>query len=218
MSQRYRPGVFLALFLTMILAACGANASSAGASTPGGSTTASTSTAATPTTPPKTKPSAIPTTTVALCEGWLSFAEANQIVKPPASITNVVPGNSADASSCQYENASGKFPLVLTFEAFPAGTQLSTFASEAAAKNYAGATVTTSHAVNGVGDQAWFLAGSLSSDGINAHADALYVADGGVVIIISNLNYNGASPIGSSDDATVQSEFAQLGNLITSRL
>lgn len=95
---------------------------------------------------------------------------------------------------------------------------MSTYAAEAAAQNYAGANVTTSHAVSGVGDQAWFFAASESSGSISGHVRALYVADGGTLIIVENLNINNASPIGSTDDATIQSQFAQIGNLIVSRL
>ena len=95
---------------------------------------------------------------------------------------------------------------------------MSTFANEAAANNFDGATVTTSHAVSGVGDQAWFLAGSLSGGGFAARADALYVADGGTVFIVENLNINGASPIGATDDTTIQSQFVQVADLILSRL
>lgn len=217
MFQRFRPGVFLAMILMFLLAACGGTASSSNGGSSGGSTSSAPTATTQPTATPKAKPSAVPMTTVPFCEGLVSFAEANQALSPPAAIVNVVPGNSTDASTCQYISAPGHVPLLLTFLAFPAGTQMSTYANEAAAKNYAGATISTSHAVSGVGDQAWFLAGAESSGGLSAHADALYVADGSIVIIVENFNINGASPIGSTDDATVQSEFVQLGNLIVSR-
>jgi hypothetical protein len=46
----------------------------------------------------------------------------------------------------------------------------------------------------------------------------LYVTDGSVLIIVENLNINGAPPIGSTDDGTIQTQFTQIGNLFVSRL
>jgi hypothetical protein len=74
--------------------------------------------------------------------------------------------------------------LLLTFENFPPGTQMSTFASAYEARNFQGVTISASYAVSGVGDQAWFAAGSLSTGSINAHGDVLYIAYGSLLIIV----------------------------------
>jgi hypothetical protein len=206
----------LSIMLALFMAACSGSGATGGTSS-GGSTTAS-ATATQPPAPTKTKPTAVPTTTVALCAGWVSIAEANQILSPKSAFAAIVPGHSDSASSCQYESTANQFPLFYNFLSYPAGTQLSTYAAEAAAQNYAGAKISISQAVTGVGDQAWFLAGTESQGGLNAKADVLYVVDGSILIIINNFDVNGAADLGSSDDGTIQSEFIQIGNLIVSRL
>ncbi len=218
MSKNIRLVSVLTLILMFFVAAC-ANSATTGGSTASGSPTASTSKTATPTIAPTvTKPSAVPVTTVPLCESWVSIAEANQILSPPAPIASVDPGNSTGISSCQYLDASSKVPFLVNFESFPPGTQLSTFAAEAAAKALNGVTITVNEAVSGVGDQAWYIVGTAASGTLTAHGNVLYVADGSIVIIIENLDFNNSAPLGSTDDTTVLNEFTQIANLIISRI
>jgi hypothetical protein len=148
----------------------------------------------------------------------LSITEANQFVSPPAAISTVMAGNATDISSCQYLSSPSSAPLILGFESFIPGTQMSTYAMQLAAKTLPGATLTVSHAVSGVGDQAWFVAGTFSGHGVSAHADALYVADGSVLIIVDNTNIDGMAPIGTTDNGAIQTEFVQIANLVVSRL
>jgi hypothetical protein len=151
LRQRMRPVIGLALMVALFMAAC------SGGSSSGGSTAdSSTTPKATATVPPtaKPKPTAIPATTVALCEGWLSISEANQILSPPKAIATVFVTNDTNISTCQYQIAGPDIPLLITFENFTPGTQMSQVAQQASAKDFAGATINVNQAVSGVGDQA----------------------------------------------------------------
>ncbi len=229
MSPRIRLVAGLTLGLALFVAACtntGPTSGSSSGNTSTGNSSSNNSTTSNPptATPAKSKPTSVPVTTVALCTRLVSFAEANQLLSPPNPITSVDPGNSPASgnasaiSTCQYLDASRKVPLLLTFEAYPSGVPLSTFVAEAAAQNFAGATITANQQVSGVGDQAWFFAGSKAGSGITVAGQVLYIVDGSLIIIVEHLTFNGQPPIGSSDNATIQGEFVQIGNLIVSRL
>ncbi len=218
-SFRIRCMCGIAAVLLLFTAACSSaattgNGSSTGAN--GSKSAAATSTpqpTAKPTKPPLT---AIPTTTAAYCEGLLSFAEANQMISPVSAIVGVDPANSQNLSTCQFVDAAQQAPLVLGFENFPAGAQIGPVAQEATAKafHYPNVTVEVSHAVSGVGDQAWFMAGSIAAGNINEHGDVLYIAVGKILLSITNVNINGSAKLGSSDNGTIQNEFVQVANLV----
>jgi hypothetical protein len=232
MSPRIRLVAGLTLGLALFVAACsnaGPTSGSSGNTSTGNSSSNNSTTASTTSNPPtatsaKSKPTSVPVTTVALCTRLVSFAEANQLLSPPNPINSVDPGNSPASgnasaiSTCQYLDASRKVPLLLAFGTYPSGVPLSTFVAEAAGKAFGGATITANQPVSGVGDQAWFLAGSKADSGITAAGQVLYVVDGSLIIIIEHFTLNGQPSIGSSDNATIQGEFVQIGNLIVSRL
>lgn len=154
--------------------------------------------------------------TLAECQKLLSIAESNQILSPPNATTTIVPDNGGDGGSCNYEYATHKITLFLIFQPYT-GVPLSSLITEAESKNFAGATITTNQQVNGVGDQAWFLAGSISEGGFTARGDILYVVYGGVLFTV-NYESQFGSALGSSVDATVESEFVHIATLVVSRL
>ncbi len=79
-------------------------------------------------------------------------------------------------------------------------------------------TLTTNQQVSGVGDQAWFIAASVTATGITAHTYSLYVVDGTVAFAIVNFTANGVAALGSASDSTIESKFEQIAHMVISAL
>ncbi len=181
---------------------------------------ASTSATATSTPQPTATAVTIPAATAAFCEGLISFTEANTIISPINPIVGVATVNSAHASSCQFTDAAKNVPLLLNFAYFSSGTSINTAAANYIAQvfNYPHTAVATSHAVSGVGNQAWYISSTITGGNISAHAKVLCAAVGSFLLCITNISMNGTALLSSVSDSVVQGEFVQVANLVISRM
>lgn len=232
MRHYYRPTAALALALAMFLAACSSSVSSTGngsSSTSGGSSSATptavpTNTPASTNTPAPTntpnKPTSFPVIDMAFCQRILTLAEVNQIENPVTPATSVevggyVPG---EGGSCNFLWGPTKVDLFLIFQAYHSGS-LDTIAKQAVSQQINGTqlTVTTDQPVSGVGDQALFLAGTASGNGITARGDIFYCVSGSVGFGLEAIDVYGGA-LKATSDAAVESEFQQLALLVVSRL
>jgi hypothetical protein len=224
MIHRIRLIVACALTCALFFAACSAGGSPGGSSTAStsgtSSTGSSTSTTSTTTSPAPTatmsKPTSVPTMTLAECQSLLSIAEANQILSPGNTINSITPSNTSGGGSCNYDYATDKIVMYLFFQPYT-GIPLSTLVAAAESQNFKGISITTNQQVNGVGDQAWFLAGHGSKDGITGYGDILYVVDGAILFTVNYESLLGGA-LGSNADASVESEFVHIAQLVVSRL
>lgn len=213
--KRLPSRMLLVLLVSGCLAMAACSTSTGGTSTGGGSTPSPTATAA------PTKPTSVPTITLALCEQMLSISQANQILSPANPVNNIVADNGGVGGSCNYEYAQFKIDLILYFEAYHGGqlSQLAQMAVNAAANGQLhNTTITANQQVTGIGDQAWFLAGTSTGSGLSGHADILYVVDGSVAFGVENLTFNGIGSLGSASDTTLESEFEQIAPMVINGL
>jgi hypothetical protein len=197
-----------------ILSAC-AFGGSTSTNTNTGQTGTSTATAITPPTPtPKPKPTSVPTTSLAYCQGLLSLAEVNSIMKPAAPATNIIFENdtSNHLSACSWTQGQIIAVFAVFFLPFPTGTSLNAAAQQELAKAHIppGASIATTP-VSGVGDQALYLSANIPTPaGLNYVAD-LAVADGSILLGCAQVG-TGSVPSG------LQSELTQACSVVISRL
>jgi hypothetical protein len=171
---------------------------------------------------PKPEPSVVPLTDMAFCQHIMSLAEANQIMSPPAPATTIIPNNTSNGGSCNYTRSSQPPPadFVVAISLLPwtwptpisqqdIETALEQDESKAGAS---GITITTFAMVSGVGDQAAFLAASGSYKGLTFKSAAFYVLYGKIFFDCFN------PIVGSSPDATQQSDLQQCAQQVVSRL
>jgi hypothetical protein len=189
--------VFIGLF-TLTITACGGT-STGSVGTPTGGIPPATST-------PKAKPTGVPKVTTAFCQGLLSISDANSIMKPPTAATTIRIDTSPIGGSCNYEYASFKSVVSVNFLPYRGGS-LSALASQLTATP--GAKVTTTP-VSGVGDQALFVAATLTS--VSLRQDYLDVVDGAIVLQCFNPN------VGSASDASQQAALTQVCQQVIARL
>ncbi len=212
----------IALAVCMLLAACTSGGATSGNTTngKGGSTNGA------PTATSQPKPTTLPVIDLAFCQKALSIAQANQILSPVNPANTIVPTNTSTGGSCNYDYATDRIDVFLFFEPYTGGS-LTTIATDAANKSLPGATLTTDQSVSGLGDQALFLAGhgTTTQDGvtITAKESVLYVVDGGVGFTVNNDTYNSPftgtiDSLGSSSDATIESEFEQIAQMVMAAL
>ena len=199
--------VAIALVATLAaLSACAAN--------PAGQTSSTSSATATtaPTATPKPKPTSVPTTSVAFCQGLLSLAETNSIMQPAAPATTILFENDTanNLSACSWTPGQTIAVLAVFFLPFPAGTSLAAAAQQQLAKSHVppGASATP---VSGVGDQALYLSATISTPAGPNYAADLIAADGGVVL--------GCAQTGAGSlPAATQGELTQACKVVISRL
>jgi hypothetical protein len=193
---------------SLALAACSLTTTNTGGSTGGVTPTAAASATAKP------KPTVVPTTSVAYCQGLLSLADANSIMNPPAPATSILFENDTanSISACSWVPGQHTAVLAVFFLPFPQGTSLNAAAQQQLAKAHVppGDSLTTTP-VSGVGDQALYLSETLATPaGPNYVAD-LVVADGGILL--------GCSQTGTgSVPAAAQPELTQACTVVVSRL
>jgi hypothetical protein len=195
-----------------VLSACAVGGSSTANTS---QTSTSTATATTqPTATPKPKPTSVPTTSLAYCQGLLSLADVNSIMKPAAPATNILFENdtSNHLSACSWAQGQVIAVLAVFFLPFPAGTSLESAAQQQLAKVHVpvGGSIGTTP-VSGVGDQALYLSATVPTPaGPNYVAD-LVVADGGVLL--------GCAQTGTgSVPAVAQSELQEACLVVISQL
>ena len=197
------------------LAACGAG--TGGTSTVGPSSSATPSAA--PTATPRPKPTSPPPVTQQLCESFMTVDEANQIMKPPVPATTLRVQSDAELGVCSYISSSNQFAVVKILieekpytgpKPVPTSTIIQLVTELA---NEPGATISTTKPVTGVGDQAEFLAASVSSGGLTFYADAIYVIYGNVAFMCDDFHLN-TKP----DDAAQLTALQQCAERVVSQL
>ncbi|HEX8982650.1 MAG TPA: hypothetical protein VF792_07770 [Ktedonobacterales bacterium] len=197
------------------LAACGAG--TGGTSTGGASTGGASSTA--PTAMPKPKPTTPPPITAAYCQSIMTVAQANQIMNPPVQATTINAQSSPEVGVCRYDPPQAQFAIVkilIDEKAYtgPKPVPEATIAQLVSQlESSPGATITTTTPVSGVGDQAEFLAASVSESGMSFYVDAFYVIYGNVAFMCDDFHMN-TKP----DDATQQNELQQCAEQVVNRL
>jgi hypothetical protein len=201
------------------LAACspGAGGTSTGGSSSGG--TSSTSPTASPTAAPKPKPTSAPPLTVAYCQSIMTVADANQIMNPPTPATMIVAQSDTELGVCSYTYPQAQFAVVKILvdeKVYTGPTPVPTstiiqLVTELA--NKPGVTVSTTAPVSGVGDQAEFLAASLTNNSITFYADAFYVLDGKVAFMCDDFHMNN-----KPDDTAQLNALQQCAERVVSRL
>ncbi|HEX8995874.1 MAG TPA: hypothetical protein VF812_07580 [Ktedonobacterales bacterium] len=203
------------LVCALSLAACGAG--------PGGTSTGGTSSGGTsstaPTVAPKAKPTAPPPITAAYCQSIMTVADANQIMNPPVQATTLVAQSDTEVGVCRYDPPQAQFAVVkiLVDEKVYTGPKpvptstIVQLVSEL--ENAPGATVTTTTPVNGVGDQAEFLAATVSDSGMTFYVDAFYVIYGNVAFMCDDFHLN-TKP----DDTAQMNGLQQCAERVVSRL
>jgi hypothetical protein len=207
--QHWSSSVAVALVAALaVLSACAAS--------PNGQTSTTSTATATPaaTATPKPKPTSVPTTSVAYCQGLLSVAEANSIMKAVAPATNILFENdtSNNLSACSWAAGQTIAVLAVFFLPFPAGTSLNAAAQQQLAKVHvpAGGSF-SSTPVSGVGDQALYVSATIPTPAGPNYIAELAVADGAVLLACSQTG-TGSVP------AAAQGELTQACKVVVSRL
>ncbi len=174
-----RTMVLLAVVVVGTLAASGCSLTTGST---GGSTGGATPTVAATATP-KAKPTGVPTITVPYCQSIMTVAEANQIMNPPTRATTIVANYAGTGGSCHYQASPSNIALNIFFETWtgpvPIPQQDITNAVTRLA-NLPSVTVTTFTNINGVGDQAVFIAATGTKGGITITGNVFYVLYGRV--------------------------------------
>ena len=198
------------ILATLSLAACGAG--STGQTTSG--TPAATKAPTAQPTVAKTKSSAPPTVTLQWCQSVMTVAQANQIMKPPTPITKITAQSDSELGVCGYTSPQAPFAVVKILveekpyigpNPVPEATIVQ-MATQLASEN--GVTVSKTTPVSGVGDQAEFLAASVSQGGMTLYVDAIYVIYGHVAFMCDDFHLN-APP----DNAAQLTALQQCGGL-----
>jgi hypothetical protein len=198
----------VALLATLaVLSACAAS--------PSGQTSTTATATATATATPKPKPTSVPTTSVAFCQGLLSLAETNSIMKPAAPATTILFENdtsSTPLNACSWTPGQPVAVLAVYFALFPSGTSMNTAAQQLLAKAHvpAGGSINTTP-VSGVGDQALYVSTTIPTPAGTNYIAALDVADGGVLLACAQ---TGAGSV----PAAAQGELTQACKVVVSRL
>ena len=213
--KRFRAQALLLLLLCVSLGVSACGSAAASSSTVGGGAAAAPPTA--PTATPKPKPSAVPKITVAFCQGIMTVAQANQIIAPPTPSTTVVADQGDNAGSCNYEPASRIVNLNISFQDWngPVPVSQSTITAEIAKLASAqGVTISSYTNVNGVGDQAAFIAAKGVIHGYTVKIDIFYVLYGKIEFSCATVYFNRSSP----PDASLKGKLQQCAEQVVSRL
>ncbi len=197
------------------LAACG---SGPGGTSTGGTSSGGTSSAA-PTATPKPRPTSPPLITAAYCQSIMTVAEANQIMNPPIPATTINAQSGSEVGVCRYDPPQAQFAVVKVLvdektytgpKPVPTSTIIQLVSElEGSTK----ATVTTTTPVSGVGDQAEFLAASVTESGMTFYVDAIYVIYGKVAFMCDDFHLN-TKP----DDTAQMNALQQCAEKVVTRL
>ena len=210
MSRTYRgfAGVLLVGLLALALAACGGASGGGNGGKASGNGQSSTATAA-----PKPKPTGVPQITAAYCQQLMTIAEANQIMHPATAATTIRVDNSPAGGSCNYEYSQFHTVVSVLFLPFRQGASLDAIATQSLAQvNDTSGDKVTKTAVSGVGDQALYIAASISGDSPTAYFYALDTTVGGLYISCFN------ETIGSPPATAQQPTLMQVCQQVVSRL
>src|SRR5262249_17663250 len=160
--KSYRKLAVLLVGLCALLVAACAGSSSVSGNT-GGIGTASTTrptAAATAAATAKPKPTSVPHFTAQYCQQLMSLDEMNNLMKPPAPATTIVPTNGESGGACNYEVSKTNIPLVIYFFAWNGPVpipQAEIVEAIAQLAGLPGMTVNTSTQVSGIAQQAEYL-------------------------------------------------------------
>ncbi|MGE5335200.1 MAG: hypothetical protein ACM3N4_10905 [Nitrososphaerota archaeon] len=190
--KRFQRHVLLTMMVcvSLAIAACGSGAN-AGSPTGKGGVNAPVP-AATATTKPK--PTALPKITVAFCQGIMTVAQANQIMHPTIPATMIrVDSPASGGGSCNYEYATYRSVVTITFEPYtggPGNAQAVFAAADKQLPQANNATITVTK-VTGVGDAAQFVTGVINVARLKMAA--LQVIYGSIFLACANYNVQGSS-------------------------
>lgn len=199
------------LCAVLFVAACSATST--------GNTSTPTKTPPTATTAPKPKPTVAPVVSEAYCQSIMTVTEANQIMNPPTPATMINAQSDAELGVCSYIYSQTQLAVVKILideklytgpKPVPESTIIEMVTQLA---NEPGVTVNTAKPVSGVGDQAEFLAASLTNNSITFYADAFYVIYGNVAFMCDDFHMN-TKP----DDTAQLNALQQCAERVVSRL
>ncbi len=179
MSRRTHLIVGILLAGVLALSACGGTTSGSGNGTPDASAT----TAATATNTAKPEPSSLPPITLAYCQQLMTTAEASQIMG--LTINTIVPDDGGDGGSCTYKGGSSIDLTIYFITGHYNGPKpipqdyLTGALSQA--EGLPGVTVDSATTVDGVGDQAVYMAASGTKDNFTGSIHIFYVLYGTVL-------------------------------------
>src|SRR5690242_9944165 len=129
-KRRYTAAAVALTVALFALSACASSNTSAKSGNTGSSSKSPTATTA-QAAPTKTKPSDVPQITLAFCQGLVSLADVNNVMKPAAPATQIVPDNARPGGSCSYTSGSASgLDFTLFFQPFPQGTSLAAIAQQ----------------------------------------------------------------------------------------
>ncbi|HEV8190724.1 MAG TPA: hypothetical protein VGP82_04465 [Ktedonobacterales bacterium] len=175
-SYRKLAVLLIGLCAALLVAACaGSSSGSGGTGGNGTSTTQPTATTAKP------KPTGVPHFTVQYCQQLMSLDEMNNLMKPPASATTIVPTNGDTGGACNYEVSKTNIPLVIYFFEWKGPVPIPEDAITDAIAQLAGVpgmTVNTFTEVSGIAQQAAYLETTGTGDGAHAVMHIFYVLEG----------------------------------------
>ncbi len=214
MSRNHRALAGLLLVGLLALAACG------GTSTGGTSSGTPSTTQPTATATPKPKPASVPPVTTAYCQQLMTVAEANTIMQPAHPATTNTAGSGDGFGTCHYTYGNGSLlneDLLITLETYKGPVPISqqditNFLAQVAQDPEW--TVTSFQNVNGVGDQAAFIAATFHPQGFTAYADGFAVLYGGVLFDCAVPFVNTTPP----PAATEMSKLQQCATQVLSRM
>jgi hypothetical protein len=198
------------------LVACGA---STGGTSTGGPASATATPSVAPTATPKPKPASAPPVTLQLCQRFMTVDEANQIMKPPTPVTTIRAQSDSELGVCSYLSSQAQFAVVKILieekaytgpKPVPTSTIIQLVTKLA---DEPGATISTTKPVSGVGDQAEFLAASVSNSGMTFYVDVIYVIYGNVAFLCDDFHLN-TKP----DDAAQLAGLQQCAERVVSQL
>lgn len=147
--------------------------------------TSSTTSTVAPSVTAKPKPTSIPTTSAAYCQGLLSLADVNNTMKPTAPATSIlfVNDTSNHLSGCSWIPGSGVAVLAVFFIQSAPGISLTAVAQQQLAKSHGSTSGNVdTMPVSGVGDQAVYLSGTIPTPAGANYAGDLVVAYGAIII------------------------------------
>jgi hypothetical protein len=149
----------------------------------------------------------------------MTVDQANQIMNPPTLATTINAQSSPEVGVCRYDPPQAQFAVVKILvdeKAYtgPRPVPESTIAQLVGQlESSPGANVTTATPVSGVGDQAEFLAASVSESGMTFYVDAFYVIYGNVAFMCDDFHMNS-----KPDDTAQMNELQQCAQQVVSRL
>jgi hypothetical protein len=211
MKRRYYALIGLIIASMFFVAACSGTSSGSGGS--GTQTPGATATTA-PTATPKPKPTGAPAVTMATCQSLMTISEANQIMNPSSPATTLQANSSDGFGVCNYL-AGSTLVLKIFLETYigPVPVPQSTLEGLLAQlAGSTGATIDSATTVSGVGDQAAYLAASLSEQGVSLVAHVFYTIYGKVIFGCLTYVINGVGTNGT------QAQLQQCATQVVSRL